>query len=85
MVCVKVVSTPVEANLNSQYIASQQIFEFKCQEIQSETLTRTAACVKYVVLKVVYSVNIVNNVTIDHLDSVYIHASCLLYHILVTV
>lgn len=50
MVCVKVVSTPVEANLNSQYVASQQIFEFKCQEIQSETLTQATACVKYVAL-----------------------------------
>lgn len=29
MVCVKEVSTPVRANLNSQYVATQQIFEFK--------------------------------------------------------
>lgn len=34
MVCMKVVSTPVKANLNSQYISSQQIFEFKCQEVK---------------------------------------------------
>lgn len=34
MVWVKVVSTPVKANLNSQYISSQQIFEFKCQEVK---------------------------------------------------
>lgn len=31
MVCVKVVSTPVKANLNSQYVASMR--NLKCQEI----------------------------------------------------
>lgn len=66
MVCVKVVSTPVKTNLNSQYFANQQIFEFKCQEIQSETLTRAAACVKYVALRVAYSIGGINDRIINH-------------------
>lgn len=67
MVCVNVVSTPVKANLNSQYVSSQQIFDFKCQEIQSEPRTQAGACVKYVLLYVLYSVT--NNLVIDHLQS----------------
>lgn len=48
MVCVKVVSTPVRANLNSQYIASRTL-SLSASKIEHETLTQATACVQYVV------------------------------------